>query len=198
LVTKVKKIFISSVIEAFQYYRKAPRDAIADTEELLPQVHLKPIAVHQKSIASSQSPQRAYLSDVRKCDVVLAILGRRYGYVNKITNLSAVEEECRYARQSGKDILIFVEECKKEPRQGTFVRRVGNYARGYKYQQFSNEDNLKYSVHRSLLKHFQESERHRVTTEVYDRFNKFERGTESWMTLKYHLEKDLEALTAKE
>src|SRR4051794_27128094 len=69
------------------------------------------------------SPRGALLELVRQSDVFLLIFGDRYGDTGT-GGMSPTEDEFNEAVRVGIPILVFVEECEREPQQAEFLRRV--------------------------------------------------------------------------
>ena len=87
-------------------------------------------------------------------DIYVGVLGRRYGYVNPDSGLSATEEEYRRAREHAKPILLFVEQLpdgeEGEARQRDFVEAVTDYVSGHYVSFFQNLDQLSLQAYRAL------------------------------------------------
>src|SRR5258708_2827908 len=80
--------------------------------------------------ASPSSPQQVCLAGVRAADIVVLILGQRYGAVQP-SGLSATHEEYREARNEQKAILVFVQEgVTREPKQSEFVTEARTWNAG--------------------------------------------------------------------
>jgi hypothetical protein len=94
------------------------------------------------------------LQKVAESDVYVGIFGRRYGYVNPETGLSATHEEYRRARELDKPVLIFIEELPEgeefEEPQRALLREAKDYTSGHTIKKFHNEDELRYEVYRAL------------------------------------------------
>src|SRR3546814_5244888 len=101
------KIFISSLISGMEIERAATKRAI----ELLR--HEAVMAEYFGAQVSS--PQIACLTGLRQSDLVVLVLGTRYG-VKQASGLSATHEEYREAR-GRKPILIFIQQGEAEPDQ---------------------------------------------------------------------------------
>lgn len=103
----------------------------------------------EKLGAASTTPQRACLDLVRSSDVVILILGRRYGDVQP-SGLSATHEEFREARERAR-LLCFIESgVDRDPEQKAFVREVQNWATGYFTSDFVSTDDLSRRVTKAL------------------------------------------------
>src|SRR5690348_16533457 len=93
------KVFISSVIKGYEAYRAAAREAIETLRH-------HPIDAEGFSAAPG-SPQHACRAAVREADVVVLLMGARYGDPLP-SGMSATHEEYEEARDR-KPVLLFVE-----------------------------------------------------------------------------------------
>ena len=84
------KIFVSSLISGNESFRAA----VAEAAQTLGYELIKA----EDFSATTASPQQACLAAVRACDVVVLLLGERYGYTQP-SGLSATHEEYREARE---------------------------------------------------------------------------------------------------
>ncbi len=135
------KIFISSLISGYEPYRAAVTEA---AETLGHQV----VRAEDFS-ASPGTPQQACLSAVRESDVVVLLIGERYGYAQP-SGLSATHEEYREAKER-KPVLVFVESgVVREPAQQTFLDEVQAWSTGHFRAAFSSPAELKAAVLRAL------------------------------------------------
>lgn len=139
------KIFVSSLISGFESFRAATRSAITT---------LRHEAVMAEDFgARPDSPQIACLREVRECDVVVLILGERYGTVQDASGLAPTHEEFREARDR-KPVFVFVQEgVQREPQQEKFVSEVEAWDNGYFRGGFRSADQLREAVTRALHDH---------------------------------------------
>lgn len=133
---------ISSVIAGLE----AERDAAASAIALFGHDVLR----SEQLGASADTPERACLDLVRRADVVILILGDRYGQVPSGRELSATHQEYREARELGRDVLAFVYTKDPEPRQRDFIREVRTYTAGGVTTDFTSADHLRDLVIRDL------------------------------------------------
>jgi hypothetical protein len=136
-----ERVFISSVIDDFVDRREAAKAAV----ELL---GFRAIMAENFG-ARPHSSQQACLDGVRESDIVVLILGRRYGFLAQ-SGKSVTEEEFNCARESGKPILVFLEKVDREPAQDAFVKRVSAYEEGFHRESFTTPAELKDGVIRAL------------------------------------------------
>ncbi len=135
------KVFISSLITGYEPLRDAAATAIAALGHKVVRAEDFP--------ASGASPQSACLAGVRESDVVVLILGDRYGYA-QAAGLSATHEEYREARDS-KAVLVFVQQgASPDPQQAEFIREVQGWEQGHFTAPFTGPDELRDRVTRAL------------------------------------------------
>lgn len=135
------KVFLSSVISGFEPYREAAARGITTLRHELIRA--------EDFGASPGTPQQVCLDGVRRSDVVVLVLGERYGYVAP-SGLSATHEEYREARDT-KDLLVFVQQgIKPEPNQKKFIDEVSAWASGRYLGKFTTPDELHGAVIEAL------------------------------------------------
>lgn len=135
------RIFISSLIGGFEAERLATKAAIVTLRH-------EPIMAEEFG-AQPNSPQVACLQGLRTADLVILILGERYGQP-QASGLSATHEEYREAKTS-KRILAFVHEgISPEPAQLGFIEEVQNWEGGLFRQSYTDVENLRTLVTRAL------------------------------------------------
>lgn len=136
-----ERVFISSVINDFADRREAAKSAV----DLL---GLRTIMAENFG-ARPHSSRQACLEGVRESDIVVVILGRRYGFVAQ-SGKSVTEEEFDCARENGKAILVFLEKVDREQEQEAFVQRISAYEEGYHRQSYGTPAELKDGVIKAL------------------------------------------------
>ncbi|MBO9855829.1 DUF4062 domain-containing protein [Xanthomonas sp. A1809] len=135
------KIFISSLITGMEAERAAVKQAI----ELLG---------HQAIMAEdfgarASSPQVACLNGVREADLVILVLGPRYG-AKQAGGVSATHEEVNEARNR-KPLLMFVQSgMEAEPDQADLIREIGNWQGGQLWDGFVSADELGQKATRAI------------------------------------------------
>ena len=136
-------VFISSLIGGFGQYREA-------TKRALTALRHTPIMAEDFG-ARTSSPQIACLHGLRQSDLVVLILGERYGPVQAKSGLSATHEEYREAR-GAKQVLAFIQQSvTPEPRQSEFIAEVEGWESGLYRAAFTCPDDLNVAVVRALL-----------------------------------------------
>ena len=131
------KIFVSSAIRGFESYRDAATRAAKALRHELKRA--------EDFAASSATPQQACLAGVRWAEVVILILGARYGEP-QASRLAPTHEEYREARERC-HVLVFVERgAKYEPAQQEFLSEVRGWTTGHYTASFSDPDELRDAV----------------------------------------------------
>ena len=100
--------------------------------------------------ALTHSPQIACLQGLRSADLVVLILGSRYGSVQGSSGVSPTHEEYLEAR-STKPILMFVQEgIEREPQQAKFISDVQSWRDGHFRAGFKTANELRDLVTRAI------------------------------------------------
>jgi hypothetical protein len=135
------KVFISSVISGFEGYRDA---AVRVARALRHEVKRA-----EDFTASPATPQQACLAGVRWAEVVILLLGARYG-AKQASGLSATHEEYREARERA-PVLVFIERAAKaEPAQQELLHEVRAWTTGHYTASFTDADDLRDAVTAAL------------------------------------------------
>jgi hypothetical protein len=138
------RIFISSIIGGYEAYRAAAAEAAETLGHQVVRAEDFP--------ASSATPQQACLAAVRKSDLVVLLIGGRYG-APQPSGLSATHEEYREAKER-KPVLVFVESgVERDPEQQDFLDEVEAWATGHYRRSYSTPDELKRELLRALHDH---------------------------------------------
>ena len=135
------KVFISSVIAGMEEYRAAAREAAESLGYTV-------IAAEDFG-ASPSSPQQVCLAGVRDADVVVLLLGARYG-TPQSSGLSPTHEEYHEAR-GRKPVLVFVQTgVTREPDEEKLVDEASGWEGGQYRQPFDSPASLRATVTRAL------------------------------------------------
>jgi hypothetical protein len=136
------RIFISSLIGGFEEYRAAARSAIVALRH-------EPVVAEDFG-ARASSPQISCLQGVRSADLVVLILGARYGFVQGSSGVSPTHEEYLEAR-GRKPILTFVQSgVDRDEEQAKFVSEVSEWQTGHFRAGFKTADELRDLVTRAI------------------------------------------------
>lgn len=135
------RVFTSSVITGLESKREVAARVVED---------LRHEVVRAEDFgAVASSPRRACLAGVREADVIILLLGERYGEAQP-SGLSATHEEYREAR-GRRPVLAFVQEqVEYEAAQAEFIDEVREWQTGSLAAGFTTEDELRSAVTRSL------------------------------------------------
>ncbi len=135
------KVFVSSLIAGMEPIRLAAREAITTLRHA-------PVMAEDFG-AQLSSPQIACLTGLRGADVVVLILGDRYG-AQLPSGLSATHEEYRDA-QGRKPVIAFVQAgVTREPLQSAFVEEVQGWEGGLFRGAFTDAVDLQKAITRAL------------------------------------------------
>jgi len=135
------KVFISSVIRGLEGYRDAANRAARALRHEVKRA--------EDFTAAAATPQQTCLAGVRWADVVILILGARYGD-RQTSGLSATHEEYREAREHH-PVLVLVQQGETvEAAQQTFIREVQDWSTGHFTAKFSTVDDLRDEVTAAL------------------------------------------------
>lgn len=139
------KIFVSSLINGFGPLRDAARTAIQTLGH-------EPVMAEDFG-AQPTSPQVACLQGLRSADLVILILGERYGAVPLGSQVSPTHEEYLVARDS-KPILLFIEEgVTPEPLQAALLTEAQGWHGGLFRTGFGTHEELRNKVTAAIHKY---------------------------------------------
>ena len=123
------RVFVSSVVGGYGEYRGVAKAAIESLGHV-------PVLI-EDAAASPDSPQTACLREVEDSDVVVLLMGARYGGLQR-SGLSATHEEWLHAGSINKKVLVFVEDVgSREGEQQAFVKQVEEWVDGHLRQRYS-------------------------------------------------------------
>ncbi|MFA4877023.1 MAG: DUF4062 domain-containing protein [Methanoregula sp.] len=97
------------------------------------------------------------LTKLEKSGVVIILIGERYGDPMNFEGdfISPIEDEFNHAQKWRKHILCYVKQGqKREERLNDFLKRVAEYQKGTKYQEYTSIDELKNFVKNDLGEYF--------------------------------------------
>jgi hypothetical protein len=136
------RIFLSSLISGMEALRAVAREAVTTLRH-------EPVMAEEFG-ARATSPQDACLEGVRKSDLVILILGPRYGTPQE-SGLSATHEEYREARGT-KQVLAFIQQDAGtvEPKQAEFISEVERWTDGAMREVFRSADDLRTALYRGI------------------------------------------------
>jgi hypothetical protein len=127
------KVFVSSVIRGLEPYREAATRAARALRHEVKRA--------EDFAASTVTPQQACLAGVRWADVVILLLGSRYGD-RQASGLSPTHEEYREAKERC-PVLVFIQKnVDRESEQQNFLQEVQDWSTGHFTASFSDGDDL--------------------------------------------------------
>lgn len=136
------KIFVSSLISGLEPFRAAVREAIKTLGH-------EPIMA-EDFVAQPNTPQVACLSQVRQADLVVLLLGGRYGHPQGSSGVAPTHEEYLAGRGT-RPILLFVQEgVDRDPEQKSFLEEVQGWQGGLFREGFGTPEELRQRVIRAL------------------------------------------------
>lgn len=122
-------VFVSSIQSGFEAVRAAAREGIES-------FGCRALMAETGGAAPASS-RDALLGLVERADVLLLIIGARYGEAGA-SGRSPTEDEFDHARALGKDILVLVCDSPREPAADAFLSRVqGNWDEGFYAPRFT-------------------------------------------------------------
>ena len=127
------KVFISSVVNGFEQFRDAAKDAVEALD-------LRPI-MSERFGTRTYSSEHACLTEVDQCDLYVLILGAKYGYEPE-PGQSVTQQEFRQAVLRRKPVLVFIQMTQFEEKQSAFVNEVSDFKLGYFRASFSTPQDL--------------------------------------------------------
>jgi len=135
------RVFISSVISGFENFR----DAAAEAARSLDHEVLRA----EDFSASPRSPRVACLNAVRAADMVLVLLGERYGQ-EQASGKSATHEEFEEATREKQPFAFIQSGITPEPRQAELIAEAQDWAGGHYTSNFRDAGELRTKVVQAL------------------------------------------------
>ena len=140
------KVFVSSVVTDYENYRSAAKDGIEALGH-------EAVVIGVTNASLPEPPQAACLAEVEDSDVVVLLLGRRYG-TRQASGKSPTHEEIVHAQSLGRPVLVLVEDVEdREPDQDAFLEEIGGWEDGYTWKNYSTPISLLTEVVKALTAH---------------------------------------------
>ncbi|WP_067101481.1 DUF4062 domain-containing protein [Marinomonas atlantica] len=141
------KIMLSSTIQDM----KAERDAVVKLFGKYPFVEV--VGAYPIQEACASNPYLHTLRMAESCDFYILLLGERYGF-ELDTGVSATEAEFDQAYKSNPTkVLVFQgAEVTPEEKQQEFIKKVGDYYKGYWISKYQFSHDLQDVIEKSFLK----------------------------------------------
>lgn len=146
------KIFISGVQKELKAERRTIKDYIFGDVLLSEYFN---VFLFEDIPANSKSAEKAYLDEVRRCDIYIGVLGMQYGNIGKV-EISPTEAEFCEAKNTHKNILIYIkgessEDKSREPGVQKLIKEIKDPRLGHTYRRFNAINNLTYLIYESLI-----------------------------------------------
>ena len=142
------KVFVSSVVGNYGEFRTAAKAAIEALDH-------GPVLMELTHPASASPPQEECFAQIEDSDVVVMLLGARYGALQQ-SEKSATHEEWEHARLHNKPILLFVEDMEasdRDPDQQAFLEEIGVWEDGSLWKPYSTPVSLVTEIANALKAH---------------------------------------------
>lgn len=136
------RVFVSSVIDGFETFRRAAKEAISRAGGI-------PVLVNEDSPSLRTSSRNACLDAVDSSDIFILVIGERGGWRAPSGKL-VIEEEFERARKRKQSILVFVKDSARDSDAEQLVKSISDYVSGYFRATFRTENDLKQAVERAL------------------------------------------------
>lgn len=154
---KKYKIFISGAQKELREERRAVKDFILKNVLLSEYFG---VFLFEDAPARSKSTEKAYLEEVRKCDIYIGLFGQKYGSAGK-GKVSPTEAEFREAKANHKDILIYIKgqntvDKGREKSMQNLIKEIRDSQRGYSYRRFESVAELTDLIYESLISFLKE------------------------------------------
>ena len=144
------RVFVSSVIHGYEDYRRAAKVAIEALDH-------EPVGFGITHTSAAHSPKAVLLGDVEHSDVVVLLLGGRYGDRQE-SGKSATVEEYEHAQVLRKPVLVFVERVDhRDPDQQAFLDELSGWDDGLLWTPYSDPIDLSEQVAKALKRHATEA-----------------------------------------
>lgn len=137
------KFFVSSVTEGYENYRTGAKAAIEALDHVA-------VVIELTHHASPSSPRDECFGEIEDSDVLVLLLGRRYGQRQQ-SGKSPTHEEWEHARGLAKKILVFVEDVdEREDAQEEFLREIGGWEDSSLWRSYGTSSMLITEIVRAL------------------------------------------------
>ena len=153
----IQMVFISSTHDDMEEYRNAASDALTSIEHF-------PVGM-EHFVAATDTPLDVCLANVRRCQLMILLVGMRYGSVDKNTGKSYTELEYEEALRNNIPVLSFIIDESKCPVLPMYVdtdekaAQLKLFKKRLKEKQvsfFISAENLKGQIVQAVTKYFEE------------------------------------------
>lgn len=143
------KVFVSSVVGGYAEFRNAAKDAIEALGH-------EPVVMEVTHYSAADPPRAECFAQIEDSDVVVMLLGARYGEPQQ-SDKSATHEEWEHACSNNKPVLTFVEDLEdgdeREVRQQEFLETIGGWEEGSFWWSYSTSAGLVTAIVKALRNH---------------------------------------------
>lgn len=177
--SEILRVFVSSTYEDMAVYREAAMSALTSIEQL-------PVGM-EHFVSSPEKSLDVCLSEVRRCQLFIALVGMRYGSIDKDTGKSYSELEYEEAIKNGIPVLAFIideNECPIIPKfvdTGENAQKLKDFKSvlNVKYtSRFKSVDNIKELISRAVKKHVDDSATEKVSETRKKAADEYKAGAE--------------------
>jgi hypothetical protein len=154
------RVFVSSVINGFQEYRKADRNGILAAGG-------EPVLIEDYP-SLAVSPRSVCLDGVRSSDIHIVVVGSRGGWTAPSGKL-VVEEEYEEARRCRLRVLAFVQKVECDEEAQRFVEKLSDYVDGVFRPTFTTPTELQAAVEKALMPIIQFHEKPKVELSMIEK-----------------------------
>lgn len=146
----MKRVFVSSIQRDFEDLREVAKAAV-ESFGLFP-------VMAEMTPASARPSRDTLLGLVRGCDVVLLLVGARYGETGE-SGFSPTEDEFNAAVAAGIPVIPLIQDAERESAQQDFIGRLrGSWESGYYAPTFTDRHDLTLRVVAALRAHFDQEQ----------------------------------------
>jgi predicted HTH transcriptional regulator len=107
--------------------------------------------------ALTAKPETAFLTEVKNCDIYLALLGKHYGFEDK-NGISPTEKEFDCATKFHKTKFVYITNHAGKERNPKSIKLIQKAEKSVVRKKFANELELRVSVYNSLVRYLEENE----------------------------------------
>jgi hypothetical protein len=136
------RVFVSSVIDGFEEYRRAARAGIG-------QAGCEAVLVNEDFPSQAGSSRNTCLDAIDSCDVFLLLIGGRGGWKTPSGRL-VVEEEFEHARARKLPVLVFLQDMTRDADAQRLAKSLSDYVDGHFRVTFTCATALAGQIERSL------------------------------------------------
>lgn len=145
--SSVIKVFLSSTIEDLLPERGAVIDIVRDD--------LSYNIFSSENAGSFTSPRETIIKELESSDIYICIVGERYGYEANFDDrkISATHDEFLNAKKLNKRIILYVKTVtSRDKKLDEFLKEIGDYHLGQKFQKFSSLRELKEAIKKDIAR----------------------------------------------